>query len=158
MASNALKEKDSAKINPTSFIGTPRLLRMATLVCTLIFLSTGSQRAAAMTYEQVLGVRRGASEDEVKKAYRKLAMKYHPDRNPGDKNAEAKFKEATNALNDIGGGNNQSASSGGRGGCHTGGRALAWRDVAVRRRGTACCCLSLSLGMETGPQYYQDKK
>ena len=65
---------------------------------------------------KVLGVRRGASEDEVKKAYRKLAMKYHPDRNPGDKNAEAKFKEATNALNDIGGGNNQSASSGGRGG------------------------------------------
>ncbi len=43
----------------------------------------------------VLGIARDASEDQVKKAYRKLAMKYHPDRNPGDKTAEEKFKEAT---------------------------------------------------------------
>jgi molecular chaperone DnaJ len=47
---------------------------------------------------EVLGVSRSASLDEIKKAYRKLAMKYHPDRNPGDKTAEAKFKEATEAY------------------------------------------------------------
>ena len=46
----------------------------------------------------VLGVERNASEDQIKKAYRKLAMKYHPDRNPGDKDAEEKFKEATESY------------------------------------------------------------
>ncbi|HAL92475.1 MAG TPA: molecular chaperone DnaJ, partial [Verrucomicrobia bacterium] len=47
---------------------------------------------------EVLGLARDASEDHIKKAYRKLAMKYHPDRNPGDKEAEEKFKEATEAY------------------------------------------------------------
>lgn len=47
---------------------------------------------------QVLGISRNASEEQIKKAYRKLAMKYHPDRNPGDKEAEEKFKEATEAY------------------------------------------------------------
>ena len=46
----------------------------------------------------VLGTPKTASEDDIKKAYRKLAMKYHPDRNPGDKDAEEKFKEATESY------------------------------------------------------------
>ncbi len=49
-------------------------------------------------YYEVLGVNRDASEDELKKAYRKLAMKYHPDRNPDSKEAEEKFKEAKEAY------------------------------------------------------------
>ena len=49
-------------------------------------------------YYEVLGVDRGADEATLKKAYRKLAKKYHPDMNPGDKEAEAKFKEATEAY------------------------------------------------------------
>jgi molecular chaperone DnaJ len=49
-------------------------------------------------YYEILGVAKNASADDVKKAYRKLAMKYHPDRNPGNKEAEASFKEATEAY------------------------------------------------------------
>lgn len=49
-------------------------------------------------YYEVLGLQKGASEDEIKKAYRQLAKKYHPDLNPGDKQAEAKFKEVNEAY------------------------------------------------------------
>lgn len=54
--------------------------------------------ATKRDYYEVLGVQKGASKDEIKKGYRKLAVLYHPDKNPGDKQAEEKFKEATEAY------------------------------------------------------------
>lgn len=53
---------------------------------------------AKRDYYEVLGVDKNASEDDIKKAYRKIAIKYHPDRNPGNKEAEEKFKEAAEAY------------------------------------------------------------
>ena len=53
---------------------------------------------AKRDYYEVLGVQKGATAEEIKKAYRKLAVKYHPDKNPGDKEAEEKFKEAAEAY------------------------------------------------------------
>ena len=49
-------------------------------------------------YYEILSVPKSASQDEIKKAYRKVAMQFHPDRNPGDKPSEEKFKEAAEAY------------------------------------------------------------
>ncbi len=54
--------------------------------------------ASKRDYYEILGVERSASEEEIKKSYRKLAMQYHPDRNPGNREAEEAFKEAAEAY------------------------------------------------------------
>jgi molecular chaperone DnaJ len=80
-------------------------------------------------YYEVLGVSKNASADDIKKAYRKVAMQYHPDRNPGNKEAEEKFKEAAEAYEVLSDAEKKSqydrfghaAFSGGRGGGFSGG-------------------------------------
>lgn len=57
---------------------------------------------AKRDFYEVLGVSRSASQDEIKKAYRQMALKYHPDRNAGNKEAEEKFKEAAEAYEVLG--------------------------------------------------------
>ncbi|MCX8000697.1 MAG: DnaJ domain-containing protein, partial [Leptospiraceae bacterium] len=53
---------------------------------------------AEKSYYEILGVSKNATDEEIKKAYRQLAIKYHPDKNKGNKEAEEKFKEATEAY------------------------------------------------------------
>ncbi len=60
-------------------------------------------------YYEVLGVDRGAAADEIKKAYRKLAIKFHPDKNPEDPTAEDKFKEAAEAYSILSDDNKRAA-------------------------------------------------
>ncbi|TDJ37966.1 MAG: molecular chaperone DnaJ [Gammaproteobacteria bacterium] len=64
---------------------------------------------AKRDYYEVLGLERGASDDEIKKSYRRLAMKYHPDRNPDDVQAEEKFKEGAEAYEVLSDGEKKSA-------------------------------------------------
>src|SRR6476659_9929381 len=58
--------------------------------------------AARPDYYKTLGVPKNAAQDEIKKAYRKLARQYHPDRNPGNKQAEERFKEISQAYDVVG--------------------------------------------------------
>src|SRR5271155_6138836 len=85
---------------------------------------------AKQDFYEMLGVARGASADEMKKAYRKLAMQHHPDRNPGDKKAEEKFKELSHAYDILSDEQKRAAydrfghaafQGGGAGGFHPGG-------------------------------------
>ncbi len=85
---------------------------------------------AKRDYYEILGVSRDASEKEIKKAYRRLAMKYHPDRNPDDVDADAKFKEASEAAEVLTSAEKRQAydqyghaafENGGGGGFHNGG-------------------------------------
>jgi molecular chaperone DnaJ len=88
-------------------------------------------------YYETLGVAKGAPADEIKKAYRKVAMQFHPDRNPGDKAAEEKFKEAAEAYEILSDADKKAqydryghagVSSNGRGG-HGGGAGMNMEDI-----------------------------
>jgi molecular chaperone DnaJ len=95
---------------------------------------------AKRDYYEVLGVNRDASEEDIKKAYRKLAMKHHPDRNPDNPKAEGQFKEAKEAYEMLTDPQKRAAydqyghagvdpQAGGMGGMHSGGFAEAFGDI-----------------------------
>lgn len=84
-------------------------------------------------YYEILGVGKSASADEIKKAYRKVAMQYHPDRNPGDKEAEEKFKEAAEAYDVLSNADKKARydrfGHAGMGGAAGGGRGPSMDDI-----------------------------
>ncbi len=88
-------------------------------------------------FYEILGVSKTASQEEIKKAYRKVAMQYHPDRNPGDKASEEKFKEAAEAYEILNDADKKSqydrfghnAFGPGRGGGHGGGAGMNMDDI-----------------------------
>jgi len=94
---------------------------------------------AKRDFYEVLGVSRSANQDEIKKAYRKAALQYHPDRNPGDKVAEEKFKEATDAYRILSNGDSRAQydqfghaafeQGGGMGGAGFGGDFSGFEDL-----------------------------
>ncbi len=95
---------------------------------------------AKRDYYEVLGVERSANAEEIKKAYRKAAIKYHPDKNPGDKSAEDKFKEAAEAYDVLSDANKKArydqfghagmnGASGGGGGGAYGGGGFSMEDI-----------------------------
>ena len=93
--------------------------------------------AAKRDYYEVLGVAKNASADELKRAYKKLAIKYHPDKNPGDKEAEEKFKEAAEAYDVLSDEKKRAqydqfgfnAPGGGFGGQGFGGQGFSFEDI-----------------------------
>jgi molecular chaperone DnaJ len=89
-------------------------------------------------FYEILGVAKSSSQDEIKKAYRKVAMQFHPDRNPGDKAAEEKFKEAAEAYEILSDTDkraqydrfgHQATSAAGRGGGYGGGAGMNMDDI-----------------------------
>ncbi len=89
-------------------------------------------------FYEILGVSKSSSQDEIKKAYRKVAMQFHPDRNPGDKAAEEKFKEAAEAYEILSDADkraqydrfgHQATSAAGRGGGYGGGAGMNMDDI-----------------------------
>ena len=118
---------------------------------------------AKRDYYEVLGVAKNASNEDIKKAYRKLAMKYHPDRNPDSKEAEEKFKEAKEAYEVLSEDDKRQAydrfghagvdpSAGGMGGANMGGFADAFGDIFGEIFGGAAGAAG---GRRGGPQVYR---